>query len=461
MYLLPFFVETNRMKFYAVILMFFFAQTATAQVVISEIKYTGNEWVEISNQGAPVDVSLWKFFEGGTNHKLKSIQGGSSVSSGGYAVIANDATAFLSEYSGYSGILFDSSFSLLDTGETISVKSSDTKIEDTVSYVGIKGSKNSTQKINGSWIDGVPTPGKENVFLQSSNVAQAVNSVSTASSPIATQVTAQAGPQTRVVLAGAPIVFEGKIAGLENAYGVATHTTWSFGDGASAGGESVTHTYYYPGEYTAVLDVTSGNLTATDKMLVRVVLPNLSLRTGGDDARSFFTIENRSGDELDISGWQVVVNDRTFKFPKNTILGARKSATFASEVTGLSTPSGNEVELFFPNGARVDVKDETVMLKPVVTKAVERSKVVVSTETRAVREPLQLQEASIVKAVSEEPSPTRQDRGLWPWYIGSAFLGALALLGLHLTRDKVQDTSTHPTADDFEILDDTDSEEPQ
>jgi len=150
------------MRTFALVAIIFFAQVASAQVFISEIKYTGNEWIEITANGDSTDLSLWKFFEGNTNHKLKPIQGGTTIASGGYAVIANDTTAFLKEYSGFSGILFDSSFSLLDTGESISIKSSDINIVDTISYTGTKGSKNSVQKINGAWSESIPTPGAAN-----------------------------------------------------------------------------------------------------------------------------------------------------------------------------------------------------------------------------------------------------------------------------------------------------------
>lgn len=451
------------MRILAIVLILFFARTASAQVFISEIKYTGNEWIEVSNSGESVDLSLWKFYEGGTNHKLKSVQGGSLLSSGSYAIVANDATAFLTEYSGFSGILFDSSFSLLDVGETISIKSSDTNIVDTVSYTGIKGSKNSTQKIGGVWSEAIPTPGAINSVSQNVDTATTQTSNTSVVPTTATsQVTAQAGPQTRVVLAGAPIIFEGKIAGLENNNGV-TQTTWSFGDGASAEGESVTHTYYYPGEYTAVLDVVSGGLTATDKMLVRVVLPNLLLKTGGDATRSFFTIENRGGDELDISGWQVAGGEKTFIFPGNTILGARKSATFASEVTGLVTPLGSTVELLFPNGMRVDTKVETVAPqavahKAITSKVVEKQKVVASAPAPVVTQAPKQQSANVIDAVSEPLAPLREERGLWPWYVGSAFLGAFALLSIRLTQ-KVENKATI-NAEDFEIIEEKDDEEP-
>ncbi len=452
-----------------------FAQTVSAQVFISEIKCTGNnEWVEVLNDGASVDITLWKFFENGSNHKLKPIQGGVSLPANGYAVIANDATAFLTEHAGFSGILFDSSFSLLDVGETISIKSSDTTTVDTVSYSGIKGSKNSTQKIGSAWYESSPTPGKVNALSQDTNTGtqntstgegvstQAQTTSSQTPTSVKAGINAEAGPRTRVVIAGAPITFEGKTSGLESVYG-GVHTSWSFGDGALAEGATVSHTYYYPGEYTAVLDVVSGSVTATDRMLVRVILPDISLATGGDSVRSFVMIENNGGDEIDLSGWQVVSGEKSFTFPKNTILGVRKSVTLASEVTGLATPQSATVELHFSNGTTVATKNknkiEAVLVAPAIPKVVEKQKVKEVRQTQGfVSVPKSVNQEATVStafATTAQPLPQRQreeEGSLWPWYIGAAFLSVLALLALRFTR--VPEEKGAPTADDFEIIDD-------
>ena len=356
----------------------------------------------------------------------------------------------------------------LTESNILRIRDSKGKDVDEVLWGSIDDGKSYQRTPANSWLIGAPTPGAENSVSQNVNTATVQTSSAnvaptTAHTTATAQVTAQAGPQTRVVLAGAPIIFEGKVAGLENSNST-TQTTWSFGDGASAEGESVAHTYYYPGEYTAVLDVVSGSLKATDKMLVRVVLPNLLLKTGGDFARSFFTIENRGGDELDISGWQVAGSEKTFIFPKNTILGARKSATFASEVTGLVTPADNIPELRFPNGMRVDTKVETAVAQPVapkqiVAKAVEKPKVTASAPARVVTQAPKQQSANVIDVISEPLAPIREERGLWPWYVGSAFLGALALLGLRLTQKEENKATIN--ADDFEIIEETDDGEPR
>jgi len=439
--------------------MLFFAQTVSAQVFISEIKYTGNEWIEISNIGAPVDLSLWKFFEGGTNHKLKFVQGGITLASGEYAIIVNDATAFLSEHSGFSGMLLDSSFSLLDAGETISIKSSDIKTVDTVSYVGIKGSKNSIQNIDGVWREAGPTPGASNTVVLSTPAVNMdkrplVNSNNETSPISKPQVVVGVVPQVRVALAGLPIIFEGRTSGKENNSGGAPSGVWSFGDGASFEGMTASHTYYYPGEYTVVFDVVIGNDTATDRMLVRVVSPNLSLLAGGDASRSFFTIENHSGDDIDLSEWQAMSGEKTFTFPKNTILAARKSATFASEVTSLATPTGSIPEIWSPNGMRVEVKTEAHTSSESSPQIPQNTSVKNVVTARATSPVLQNQEATVANAFNDSLilPQEREESSLWPWYVGASFIAAFALLGLRLVRKN--ETNSDLCAEDFEIIED-------
>ncbi len=459
------------MRTVAIIFLFGIPSFASAAIFINEIKIspTNERFIELYNSdNIEVDLTGWYI-----QRKTASLDAkfGSLVTSTQLngKIIKPHSYLLISRSQLNNPDIVAGDLTLTESN-TIRIRDSKGKDVDQAGWGSIDAGKSYQRTSSGEWIVGMTTPGAvnagtTNVPAQNSNVS--VNqSASVSQLSVQPQITAQAGPQMRVVLAGAPIIFEGKIAGLENSNGT-TKTTWSFGDGASAEGESVSHTYYYPGEYTAILDVVSGGLKATDKMLVRVVLPNLSLSTGGDASRSFITIQNLGGDELEVSGWQVVASDnKTFTFPKNTILGARRSATFASEVTGLATPSGITTELLFPNGSRVDTKGESVAFQAVVPKAVEKPKVVVNTEARTVPQATQVpqnQKASAMNAVTDAlTSPQQQEGSLWPWYVGSAFLGVLALLGLRLTRDKQQNGPDEkgPTAEDFEIIEETNDEEP-
>ena len=145
-------------------------------VIINEIMYDlegsdeGREWIEIFNTAEnSVDLTEWKFYESETNHNLKLIQGSITIPSGGYAVIADNDKKFLEDYSDYTGILFDSTFSLSNTGESIAIKNDDLLI-DQVNYSsdwGAKGDGNSLQRIDPAgdsnnpqnWQGAFPTPG--------------------------------------------------------------------------------------------------------------------------------------------------------------------------------------------------------------------------------------------------------------------------------------------------------------
>lgn len=141
---------------------------------INEIMYdlpgadSGREWIEVYQEGNEcVNLTQWKFFEANASHKITMKQGESSLCNGKYAVIANDADQFLLDYVGYSGNLFDSSFSLSNTGETIALKNPDGDIVDSVTYsnsLGGDGNGKSLERNASGWFESISngTPGIQN-----------------------------------------------------------------------------------------------------------------------------------------------------------------------------------------------------------------------------------------------------------------------------------------------------------
>jgi len=96
-------------------------------VLLTEVMYDlpgiddGREWVEVYAVDVSVDLGNWRLEEerlngDKTQHLLKEYQGGLVLDPGVYAVIADDPSAFLSDYPTYGGILIDSSFDLLNSG---------------------------------------------------------------------------------------------------------------------------------------------------------------------------------------------------------------------------------------------------------------------------------------------------------------------------------------------------------
>jgi len=146
-------------------------------VVINEIMYdlegsdANHEWIEVKNIGTKsADLTDWRFEEGGTKHTLTLRQGDIKIPINGYAVIADNTDQFLTDYSGFSGTLIDSSFSFSNTGERLALlKSKDGPIIDEVTYLsewGASGDGRTLQRKDGDFAEGPigGTPGKENEF---------------------------------------------------------------------------------------------------------------------------------------------------------------------------------------------------------------------------------------------------------------------------------------------------------
>lgn len=101
---------------------------------ITEIMYNpdgsddGREWIEIYNDGSEVlNLSGMKFFESGTNHRTKLINGEISLDSGEFALVIDSDEFFIDypEFETSNIAIFDSSFSLSNKGEYLAIKFDD------------------------------------------------------------------------------------------------------------------------------------------------------------------------------------------------------------------------------------------------------------------------------------------------------------------------------------------------
>ncbi|MEK9176737.1 MAG: lamin tail domain-containing protein [Patescibacteria group bacterium] len=140
----------------------------SAGIIVSEIMYDlpgadqGREWIEIENTGdAPVDITHWKLLEAGVHHKIVSA-GTPLVPPRSFAVIADDRAAFMVGSPGYAGALFESSFSLGNSGETLAFLDASSTPVATAAYnvtAGASGDGNSLNANGGAWTPRRPTPG--------------------------------------------------------------------------------------------------------------------------------------------------------------------------------------------------------------------------------------------------------------------------------------------------------------
>ncbi|MEX0651981.1 MAG: lamin tail domain-containing protein [Candidatus Paceibacterota bacterium] len=338
---------------------------AKAEVVLSEIMYdlegsdSKREWVEVFNpDGSPVSLSGWRLFESDANHRLTLITGDETLSSGAYAVIANDGDAFLLDWPDFSGTLFDSSFSLSNTGETLIIRDSELVDIHAVTYSsewGAQGDGKTLYYTGSQWETGIPTPGKgpytsEDPPQEQPQESQGENTAPVVTShPVEPQIFARivgVNTKERVVTVGADTVFTGRVVGLSGDLVSGARYVWSFGDGGSREGESVLYHYRYPGTYQVVLTTSSGKYTASDRLKVLALPSEVSVRSASQE---FIEIKNDSDREIDLSWWIFLVGRESFTVPEHTMILPKSSVRFSTEITRLTPKGIDEVVLLYPN----------------------------------------------------------------------------------------------------------------
>lgn len=170
--------EMSKVKiiYLTLFLIYLIIPAASANIIINEIMYNppgsdaNREWIEIYNTGDCEDITAYKLFEANTNHNINIIQGSPILCNNEYAVIADDSTTFILEYN-FTEKLFDSSFSLANTNETISIKNSTSTADNTTYYniQGADGNGKSLCRTITAFAECEPTPGKENSFTQTTS----------------------------------------------------------------------------------------------------------------------------------------------------------------------------------------------------------------------------------------------------------------------------------------------------
>ncbi len=147
-------------------------QLAWAQVAITEIMYdpagvdSGHEWIEVYNEGtSSIPLSSWKIFEGDANHNIVAASSDSLFAPDTYAVIAQNAIKFQTDYPNFAGELFHSAFALDNGGATLTLRDKSLTDIDAVTYDsswGGLGDGNSLQRSpgdQGNFVPRTPTPG--------------------------------------------------------------------------------------------------------------------------------------------------------------------------------------------------------------------------------------------------------------------------------------------------------------
>src|SRR3989344_1446454 len=212
---------------------------------------------------------------------------------------------------------------------------------------------------------------------------------------------------------------------------------WSFGDGMQRNGANVYHTYYYPGEYVAVVRVSTPD--GGDAFVESVVtVKDASIKIDSVSARGI-SLTNNSSRTLDLSLWRLSMGGKEFKIPTGTQILAGRTTMFPSQIIQL--PIFDTASLLYPSGEVATTYPFTTTEQPSVNalsyKQVSEvdpsisAKASVPTNEKAVIAPSVATELAAVGAsASEFQKPKTKSNSLFssPWFY--SMLGVMALAGV-------------------------------
>ena len=450
---------------------------AHAQMEITEIMYdlegsdADREWIEVRNtSGSSVDLSEWTFFENDTNHSLTVVQGGSTLAPGSYAIIADNAATFKNDWGNYSGVLFDSAFSLNNTGELISLRDAAGADVSSVTYSsdwGAKGDGNSLNRTGSTmWKPKAPTPGKGQEEAITARTTESKATTTTAKSSRANArkrsggnghsesaarryLTSLDAGSDRVMFVGAGEYFYGEARDQFGGALAAITYQWNFGNGAVARGKRVLHQYDYPGNYVVTVTArASQEREARDEFVVEVKPLELVVSSV---TPQYIQIENKTKSDINLSLWALRSGSQRFDFPEDTVILAGATLTFPNSVTDLTT-LGRDVALHYPSKATA----HHISWKTPPVGAANRSLQASAPQLASVPEavpPLPVPEAQTSRAAlpalaaeSFEPA----EGNIYPWLTALLILLVLSVGGLLFIRHRVETVSE---ADTYAIID--------
>ena len=136
----------------------------------------------------------------------------------------------------------------------------------------------------------------------------------------------------RLTIVGNSLVFRAVPTKFQNIPETGITYQWSFGDGTTATGNNVSHTYKFAGDYVVVVNANYSDKQAVSRMQVRVISPNTTINKIPEGVE----ILNNSSAEINLEGWSLVSPKKVFVFPPDTLIPSGKKVIFADSVTGMS-----------------------------------------------------------------------------------------------------------------------------
>ena len=359
-----------------------------AEVVINEIMYdpegsdTGREWIEVYNAGeSDVDLVTYKLFESNVNHKLTLVGDDDStvLKVGDFAILADNPEKFLIDFPDFSGVLFDSAFSLNNTGELLSIVDNTAYVVNRFEYTNDLGAANNGNSLqrndSGFWIEAGPTIGalnkqetelkEENTNSGTSSASIIINSTHTGQ----TEITQYSEKSLLEIGAG-----RNRFSALRTSVEFkAEYNTdkkpkfmWVWGDGSYDFGYKNTHIYENSGTYNVVLNAFLNGYQATSRIKTVVYDISVDILYITYGKLVDIVLKNNSENEVNLGGFTIQTALNKFEIPADTIIDAKSKITIPSKYTNfeISTSIENDnlrdsIKLYYPDG---NLYKETILI---------------------------------------------------------------------------------------------------
>lgn len=376
-------------SFLVIIVFFVFAQEISAGLEITEVMYdpegsdVNREWVKIYNNGneeikiiSGKSDSSWRIGDGESGETLHYISEDLNIKAGEYAVISKNKETFLSEYPSFSGGVASSSISLVNTFGVV-------KILDGANPRNVMALK----EYSAENVPNIEENNQENIEGEddSSGSTSAKSTSSTKKKypkilEIKTQIILP-----KVIVAGIP--FEVKSLTTTNRDQIFSigKFVWNFGDGVSKeskNAETFKYIYDYPGEYLMTLSFFDKYFSlkpdpeATDRIIIKVIAPEIFITSVGDNNDPFVEIENKSKSEIDMSDWNLKGINNSFIFPRGMIILPNKKIKLSPKVTLFNGGDLKYISLFNQTGDTISVypQKKNSFNKPVTSNLIKEEK---------------------------------------------------------------------------------------
>jgi len=380
---------------------------ADASVLISEVAWMGStedanaEWIELYNNGAAVDLEGWTLnaVDGQPNIALVG-----TLPANSYALFerSDDSTvAGIEAFQTYAGALGN-------TGEILELHDAGGMLIDRVdgSNDWAIGGDNTTKETlqrsgnpaTGSWMTGVANPDgvtplettePKDEDEEPSPSPSSGGSVLYGEPPEEDEVVMRKPALTldvgedRAVTVGVPTNFLARAYKESHKEIVVNDIDWNFGDGGTAHGREVTHTYHYPGDYIVSVvgrrNQFRNEIVDHAQFTVHVVEPAIALLEAN---KNFVELKNTSGEEINLSGFALVNHSTNFRIPEGMVVLPNATVRLSSKVTKFR-PVG-ATHLFYPDGVLL----ASINIAPMVTTPTRNIDRTPSTSPSATQQPL-------------------------------------------------------------------------